>query len=246
MVFPLALKCHSWCLVGFLKGNLCKKCSKCNWNLDGSHELWLPATMCLAAREVWSGGFLRIQISHFLRFAMSLAKLMIAVSLALVGVILQGHNCGTKRHRQHCDELWCQLGWAVWHQVRNSCDHQCCRHWCPLHSLAVACVPFTLSGSGKSVATFQHARWRNCTIHRQAERCDHGYRGAAKFYIWCLCEPDLLGVWRPSGYCNNKQAGSDVASAVVSHKGIVCRKEHFWHLFFGHGRYAKASGGSAF
>ena len=36
--------------------------------------------------------FLRIQISHFLRFAMSLAKLMIAVSLPLARVILQG--CG--------------------------------------------------------------------------------------------------------------------------------------------------------
>ena len=35
---------------------------------------------------------LRIQISHFLHLAMSLVKLMVAVSLASVGVILQG--CG--------------------------------------------------------------------------------------------------------------------------------------------------------
>ena len=42
--------------------------------------------------------FLRIRISHFLRFAMSLAKLMIAVSLPLVRVILQG--CGGEEEEE--------------------------------------------------------------------------------------------------------------------------------------------------
>ena len=98
--------------------------------------------------------FLRIQISHFLRFAMSLAKLMIAVSLPLVRVILQG--CGGEEEEattvaQNATTnivTNCDVSSAGHCGTRNSCDHQCCRHWCRSHSLAVVEVLFDTSQWG--------------------------------------------------------------------------------------------------
>ena len=99
--------------------------------------------------------FLRIQISHFLRFAMSLAKLMIAVSLPLVRVILQG--CGGEEEEEATTVAQnattnivtnCDVSSAGHCGTRNSCDHQCCRHWCRSHSLAVVEVLFDTSQWG--------------------------------------------------------------------------------------------------
>ena len=120
--------------------------------------------------------FLRIRISHFLRFAMSLAKLMIAVSLPLARVILQG--CGGEEEEAttlaqnattnivtNCDgcsagQCGTRFGTAA---ITNTADTGAVRTALLLQKSCLtrarrACVPFMLSGSGKWVATFHHAR----------------------------------------------------------------------------------------
>ena len=200
---------------------------------------------------------------------MSLAKLMIAVSLPLVRVILQG--CGGEEEEEATTVAQnattnivtnCDVSSAGHCGTRNSCDHQCCRHWCRSHSLAVVEVLFDTSQWGMG-AIYAEQLWQ---VGRDfsPRKMKKLRNPSASWTVWprisrsskilhlvpmrtgfatsgCLETPWHGGVfvdWQEVTLIATTSRRAVMWLQhwylIKDHKGIVPRKEHFWHLLFGH------------